>query len=235
MPIVLNDLNDGDVVNAADIEQRIGAVEKYVNGNIAAADFDQTSKWLDTDLIVRPEFYGSPAPRMQGVSADVHYRETPGNIENSVIFYEDISDDWIVIPGLASSFHLAQEATIYVMCSFWTFEVGAHYKTRSPTTVLEDKWVATMKLFINDSEISSTARFLYANTDGTGSSSAAAGTNRLSRKQHSMLYHHTANLAKGTHSVSVRMQIKGDTNSTTRKFGKIFVTRRNLIVNAQYL
>jgi hypothetical protein len=232
MPIILTDFNNGDVVNAPDIEQRLRSVEKFVNGGTSVSDF--ASSWISTDLIVRPEFYGAPAPRMNGVSVDVHHREKPNNIEDAVIFFEDLSDVFIPIPGLAMTFHLPQAARIYVMCTFNTFEVGAHYKSRSPSTYLENKLVSTYRMFIDDSGIQSTDREAYANTDGSGSSSAAAGTDRLSRKQHSMLYHHTSTLAKGTHSVCVKMKINGDTNDT-RKFGKIFVTRRNLIINAQYL
>lgn len=232
MPITLTDFNNGDVVNASDIEQRIDSLEKFVNGRTSVGDF--ASSWISTDLIVRPEFYGAPAPRMHGVSADVHHRDTRNNIENAVIFFEDLSDVFIPIPGLALTFHLPEAARIYIMCSFNTFEVGAHYAARSPSTVFENKLVSTYRMFIDDDGIQSTDREAYANTDGSGSSSAKAKTDRLSRKQHSILYHHTSTLAKGTHSVCVKMKINGDTNDT-RKFGKIFVTRRNLIVNAQYL
>ena len=171
---------------------------------------------------------------MQGVSADVHHRHTPGNIEDSVIFYEDLSDLFIPVPGLALPFHLPEDARIYVMCNFQTFEVGAADKDRSPSTVLEDKLVATYRMFINSNGIQSTDREVYANTDGSGTSVADAVQDTLSRKNHSMLYHHTSTLSAGTHSVCVKMKINGDTN-TTRKFGRIFVTRRNLLVHVQYL
>ena len=233
MPITLTDFNNGDVVKASDVEQRVAAAEDFVNGGTEVGDF--STSWISTDLIVRPEFYGAPAPRMQGVSADVHHRHTPGNIEDSVIFYEDLSDLFIPVPGLALTFHLPEDARIYVMCNFQTFESGAFGKNRSPTTVLEDKLVATYRMFVDSDGIQSTDREVYANTDGTGTASSVnAGTDTLSRKNHSMVYHHTSTLSAGTHSVCVKMKINGDTN-TTRKFGRIFVTRRNLLVHVQYL
>ena len=232
MPISLTDFNNGDTVSASDVEQRIRSMENFLNGGTSQGDFG--TSWIHTDLIVRPEFYGSPAPRAQMVSADSHYRHTMGSIENAVIFYEDLSDEYLPVPGLGVSFHLPEAANIYVMCCFRTFEVGAYGKDRSPTTELEEKLAAYFRLFVNDSGIGSTERTVYANTDGTGSSSANAGTNDLARKNHSMLYHHTSTLSAGTHNVCVKMKINGDTNST-RKFGRIFVTRRNIIVHAQYL
>ena len=233
MPITLTNFTNGGLVTSAEVLDRVVSTENFVNGGTEVGDF--ANSWITTDLIVRPEFYSSPAPRMQGVSADVHHRQKAGNIEDSVVFFEDLSDRFIPVPGLAVTFHLPESARIYVMCNFQTFEIGANLKTRSPETVFESKLVASCRLFVDSTGIQSTDREVYANTDGSGSSGvSAAGQDTLSRKNHSMVYHHTSTLAAGVHNVSVKMRVEGDTDSD-RKFGRIFVTRRNLIVHAQYL
>ena len=116
MPLSLTNFTSGSLITSSDVIDRIASVEDFVNGGTDVNDF--TTSWISTDLIVRPEFYSFPAPRMHGVSADVHHRHKPGNIEDSVVFFEDLSDQFIPVPGLAVTFHLPESARIYVMCNF---------------------------------------------------------------------------------------------------------------------
>lgn len=84
MPLSLTNFTSGSLITSSGVIDRIASVEDFVNGGTDVNDF--TTAWISTDLIVRPEFYSFPAPRMQGVSADVHHRQKAGNIEDSVVF-----------------------------------------------------------------------------------------------------------------------------------------------------
>jgi hypothetical protein len=221
MPLSIPQFNTGDKINASDVKDRLQRLESFLNGKITSSDLQSTLAWVDSDLIVRPEFYASPAPRMQGTTADVHHRRVSNNLVDSVIFFEELSNDYIPIPGLSASFHVADSAQLSVLCSFMTFEIGASDVASSVTG--ETNKVARLRLFVDGTGIRSTQRIVFANNDGR----------KYSRKQHSICYHHTAALSAGNHSVSVRMKVIGDGGSS-RTFKKIHVAARNLVTNIQY-
>ena len=223
MPLTINQFANGDVVTADSVRTRLNQMEKFINGGIAASDLQSASAWVDSDLIVRPEFYGSPAPRMLGVTADVHHRTTGNPLQDSVVFYEDISNDYLVVPGLAASFHVPATASLSVLSCFFTYEIGA--EAAAPSTIAESVEAAKFRLFVDGTARAPTQRSVYANNDGDA----------LSRKQHAICYHHSSTLSPGVHSVSIRMKVLGDSPTTGRTFKKIYVKARNLIINLQYL
>ena len=47
--------------------------------------------WIDPKIIYRPEFYGSPSPRMMAVSGQTHWRETPNNWSKGSVFNVELS------------------------------------------------------------------------------------------------------------------------------------------------
>ena len=75
--------------------------------------------------ILKPEFYGSPAPRMEGVSSQVHHRKTGSSDRDAVVFSPSTTGGaYEAIPGTAARVKIRDKAHIYVMASFYCFELG---------------------------------------------------------------------------------------------------------------
>ena len=109
-----------------------------------------TSGWVDSKLIYRPEFYGSPSPRMMAVSGTTHFREKSNAI---------------------------QDGSIFQVASFYCYEFGG---VASETTVAlpesyghnllyggnkyESRAAAEFRLSVNGANQKSTGRIIYAST-----------------------------------------------------------------------
>ena len=80
--------SSGDDFTAQAIKRRFRALERWVNGNIESDDMRGDTRWAASRHVFKPEFYGSPAPRLEGVSGDVHYRSRPFNLESRYYRHE---------------------------------------------------------------------------------------------------------------------------------------------------
>ena len=86
--------------------------------------------WLDSRLIYRPEFYGSPSPRMIAQTGQTHFRETPNDWSSGACFNHEISGTSpIAVPGTATTLKLRHKAVVNIMCSFYAFEFGGVYES----------------------------------------------------------------------------------------------------------
>ena len=227
MGLSISNFTGGSIITATDVLNRVDEVEKFVNGGIVAADLKSSSPWVDAKHIVKPEFYGSPAPRTHGTTFDAHYRRTSGALQESTLFYEDIStDDWLVIPGLAASFHIPAEAYCQIYATFYLF--GSQGGTYPNSAFMEDFRSAYFALHVNGTVKNSTYRSMWAGTDGF---------QNLAKRQHSIAYAVDGTLARGNHSVSVRIKMQKNSTAsalTLRNWEKVYVTARNLVVHLNY-
>ena len=107
MPNYVQKFASADVITQADFNTRTEDIENYVNGGIEGLDIDKT-KWLDTKHVRSPAFYGSPAPRGEFVSGDVHYRRGARN-EDQFLMWDTISTKFEPIFGLASTIHVTRQ------------------------------------------------------------------------------------------------------------------------------
>ncbi len=80
-PTILAPVASGDVVSAEDIRDRFQELENFVNGGIKQSDLkvgpsftDEEKQIFTTRHIQKPEFYSIANTRVQGVSADIFYR-----------------------------------------------------------------------------------------------------------------------------------------------------------------
>ena len=98
-PTIFSDVSDGDVLEAKDIRDRAKELQRFLNGGIQAHGTSSSTAFVDTQHIVKPEFYGNPSPRMEGVSSDTIYRKRSGNILESYYRHEasgaDEMDDFV--------------------------------------------------------------------------------------------------------------------------------------------
>tara|TARA_R110000803_G_scaffold30008_2_gene67998 strand:+ start:1037 stop:1810 length:774 start_codon:yes stop_codon:yes gene_type:complete len=138
-PSIFTTVSDGDTLDASDIKDRATDLQRFVNGQVWADDLSTTA-FVDTQHIVRPEFYGSPSPRVEGVSSDTIYRKRTGNILDTHYRHEgsgselmpsfespDTSDInlWQPVDGMSATIH-CHEAGVAALClgSFMAFERG---------------------------------------------------------------------------------------------------------------
>ena len=222
MGLSISNFVGGSVITASDLLEKQDDVERFINGGIEATDLKSSSPWVDSKHIVKPEFYGSPAPRTLSTTFDAHYRKTSNAITESALFYEDIStNDWLVIPGLGASFHLPQEAYCQIYANFYVFgaQSGGY-----PSDM--ERWrSAYFSIHVDGVTQDSTYRSHYGAT--------AAGLN-TAKKQHSMAYAVDGVLARGNHSVSVRIKVQKNAAIGTRNWERIYVGARNLVVHLNY-
>ena len=128
MPLSLSHAAASGTINAADIESNIDKLETYVNGGIDATDY--TNNWVEGTHIRPPEFFGSPAPRTEMVSSDIHSRTTGIQNVDAFRLWEDITQDsYIPIPGLAATVHVmppvpGNTVTATILCNWYTREIS---------------------------------------------------------------------------------------------------------------
>jgi hypothetical protein len=133
-----SDLDSSSVLKASHLNDGIDAIQDFLNEGIGIKELkgsvdytggtlDPYTKegWVDSKLIYRPEFYGSPSPRMMAVSGQTHFREVNNSWTNSVCFQADVSGAAITgVPNACTRIKLRHNATVNIMCSFYMFEIG---------------------------------------------------------------------------------------------------------------
>ena len=146
-----------DIVTAEKINTIKSTIEDNLNGKFhgSAGNFPGDTD-LDQTLIsekIRPgNFYGSPAPRGEFVSSDIHHRSSfSRSLPKAHRSWIDISQDWEPIPGLAITCHIAPQVpgnvvNANVMCNFGAREMGG--SALSTATYSENKRFAIFGLWV---------------------------------------------------------------------------------------
>tara|TARA_R110000737_G_scaffold32426_4_gene50889 strand:+ start:176 stop:1051 length:876 start_codon:yes stop_codon:yes gene_type:complete len=168
----------GKTLKAKDLNDGFDAIENFVNEGIGSKEFkdpvDYTGDpsdpfteegFLGSSKIYRPEFYGSPSPRMMAISGQTHFRENPWAWDKSAVFNPNISGEgYISIPGCTSTIKLRHEAIVNIMTSFYCFEWGGTNKiyARKPITGgYENKSAGYVKLSVSGRKKSATTRQIF--------------------------------------------------------------------------
>ena len=119
----------GDTITANEFNKRSEDIETFINGNIEQTDL-YDGQCITTHMIRPQKFFGSPAPRSEGVSGDIHYRRMAGADASQFFMWQDIRmDEYVVVSGLAKTIHVVpqehgQQVFANVMCSFYAREVN---------------------------------------------------------------------------------------------------------------
>jgi hypothetical protein len=188
--------------------------------------------WVDYTLIYGLDFFGSPAPRVEGVSGDTHYRYTSEDWLRAAIFHADDANDpdtYIPIPGLAATVRTPANASakVDVMCNFYMYTVLGN---TSILTVLEGTQIGVVQMFSGTNGLSGTARPVYATAPDT----------IFGRKNFSMIA--GTSIAAGTRNLWVGFQM--DTAPITPQntaaqdepqWKHIFVDVRSMVINVHAL
>ena len=151
---------DGDLVKVDFFNNVYDLLQDFINKGIKVPDISTpTGGWVDVHHIYRPDFYGSPAPRVEGVSGDTHYRETGAGLDKRSIHHatamsgsfpdtgrDGSRDDagWVYVRGLAATFRVDEDNTPFtVMTTFEAFEQGgdAEYIGEASAELEDGDWV----------------------------------------------------------------------------------------------
>jgi len=237
MPIIIPTLTSG-TLTASGVNSIFQKLEDFINGGIDKTDIDTSSKWCTERKIVRPEFYGSPAPRTLLCSSDLHSRYVGNNLYTFVVT-NDITRDYIPIPGLSATIYadLNQDessACLAVVNACWfCFEkeansgnrnsrlAGGSYNRTVDQIESDIAEVASFKLYVNGTEIEGTERYLYINYDG------------FAFKNHSISA--IVSLSRGMNDISVRVKTRADYHAgTTSEKYQILIRERNINIEVIY-
>ena len=198
LPSTFIPFTNNSTVTATSVNSRVEDVEQFINGDIETSDLPITP-WVDSSIIVGPEFYGAPAPRVQLVSSDVHYRRETGGT-NSLFFHYELSTEYIPIPGLNATIHVAipdgyprDNVDVHIRASFFAENSNSVLGVRTAFNANTNSLVtqsAEFSLFANETRLIGTARRVYAKTaadhDMTAQNISMVGVARLGRGIHNL-------------------------------------------------
>ena len=136
----ITDLTGSSVLKADHINDGSDALQNFVNEGIGTEElkssvellgttldktpYDQKG-WLESRQVYRPEFYGSPSPRMMATSGQTHFREVQNDWSSGVVFNTELTGAGpVAVPDTATRIKLKHKATVNIMASFYMFEVG---------------------------------------------------------------------------------------------------------------
>lgn len=182
-----SDLSTSKKLKAEHINDAVESIETFVNQGIGRKELKSASitddplnpyekeGFVDSNLIYRPEFYGSPSPRMMAVSGQTHFRESPYSWPDAALFSHEISgDSWTGISNMCARIKLRHKATVNIMCSYYAFEFGGVNWARTSTSSnkpstgwpqtnhgYESLPAADMRLMVDGNPYSTTQRTVF--------------------------------------------------------------------------
>ena len=247
MPLSIPTLTAGTLTADA-VNDMFTKLEDFLNGGIDKTDIDTGSKWVTEKHVVRPEFYGSPAPRTLLASSDVHVRHVGNNLytfvaTDDIAGYFTVADggDFIPIPGLSATIYadLNQDESsvcraVVNACWFCLekeavgssrnsgLDDGSDAGLTSVQVESDASVVALFALFVNGVEQEATRRKLYWNYDG------------YAFKNHSISDMIT--LERGMNDVSIRVKPMPDSSTSPYDVGfyQVLIRERNMNIEVIY-
>ena len=240
----------GDVIAASDVNTRVQLVEEFVNTDITSFDVAE-NRWMQHHHVPRPEFFGSPAPRVKLMTSDVHFRSLHGGAD-SLLYHEQLcADRWEVIPGLAMTFHVSNthkgkghgenigdgdiqtvrkghKVLATVCCNFFVRPEQHRYEAASFGEAATDfdtpaQRIAVFSLHVNGTAIPGTKRYTYAGT---------SRNSPYSYKNHSIIA--PVELNVGTNDISVRIKLD-PTQYPDGEYRGLYVKARYINTEVYYL
>lgn len=147
------DLESSEKLKASHITDLGTAIRRFVNHGIgqdetrepAPYDLDIRNTynnigWVDSEKIFKPEFYGSPDPRMNAVSGCTHFRETNSDLSNNAVLLHELSGStYTPVPGLCTRIKLPYDAMVYINTSFYAYEIGGIAQAVSRSMMVNDE------------------------------------------------------------------------------------------------
>ena len=186
--------------------------------------------WCTADKFFKPEFFGSPSPRMNGITSQIHHRSKNLDWSKGFIFDASIGGKGISpVPSLNTRIKLPHNAYVTVMASFYAFEFGGLVNHKGTFGIdltddvdldekelrrnygYESAWCANFDLHVNGTRQYGTTRSINVSNVvpywfDKYDSQAANGFLRfpmIGRRQISMI--HADHFSAGIHDLGVRL------------------------------
>lgn len=233
MPVAITTLATGEALTAARLNGIFEEVQNYLNGNIEASDISSTANITERE-IVKPEFYGSPAPRTLLATSDVHYRREL-DYTRTQIYTNQMSTGFVPIPGMSASFYSEKACKGIITATFQAKERLLHPgsaadrldATAALNTLMERQAYAAaeFKAFVNGSAVKGTKRVIYSSQKVP-----ATATEDLAVKNLSICC--MVDLDAGLNDVSIRVKPSPDGSGAGDEFFHIYVAFRQMHVEA---
>tara|TARA_A100001515_G_scaffold37288_1_gene29334 strand:- start:874 stop:1674 length:801 start_codon:yes stop_codon:yes gene_type:complete len=233
MPVSISQLVSGTTITPQSINDVFQQVQDFLNGGIEKSDIVSTGSTLISPReITKPEFYGAPAPRVELVSGDVHYRSREPLTETLVI-HNEMTTRFVPIPGLSASIFVNPESTnekcqAILTATFSAVEGFLNIKSSelqkrnngsgTPSQLdhgvheEEESICAEFAAFVNGTQIPGTLRYLHS----------SFGVDRVTyNNQFDFTYKQVSiscivTLNKGSNNVSIRVKPRPDLDVTFR-------------------
>ena len=225
-------LPDG-VLNAGHLNSRSNKIEKHLNGEIKSADIQE--KEISSSIIKPPKFYGAPAPKVEFVSSDIHYRTTPHETTETFVIWDAVSTNFEPIPGLATTLHVHPQdpekdfVSVNIFTSFYCRDINEDQNKLDPnnTTYFANySTCATFALFYKSQNSN-----VISMVPGTKRKLFQAGKFESRIPSQNMGICGNITLRKGVHHIFVGVQMTDD----KFKGWRVHVFNRNMIVDVHYL
>tara|TARA_A100001515_G_scaffold141770_2_gene139181 strand:+ start:350 stop:1708 length:1359 start_codon:yes stop_codon:yes gene_type:complete len=194
-------------------------MQRILNGGIVTSDIS-TTPWVETYHMKPMRFFGSPAPRVEAISGDIHHRFE----RTTSMLYKGQGEEFMPIHGLATTIHVAppfldRTVTALVRCNFLAEE-----SDNEGSFAAEYKDVCDFGLFVIQGNgvpqfISGSMRNLYQEKDGTN----------IGKKNISIINRVT--LSVGINHVYVGIRFAE--NDSGR--GRAHISRKVFVVDVKYI
>lgn len=233
MPVVITTLAGGEALTATRLNGIFEEVQNYLNGNIEASDISSSANITEREII-KPEFYGSPAPRALLATSDVHYRREL-DYTRTQIYTNQMSTGFVPIPGMSATFYCEKACQAIVTATFKAAErllrCGSAADRNGTVLTLpldleiSDNIAAEFRAFVNGTAIKGTKRVIYSSQD-----TAATAAEDLTAKNLSICC--MVDLSAGLNDVSIRVKPSPDGNGSHDEFFHIYVSYRQMHIEA---
>jgi hypothetical protein len=186
-PTIFRTVSSGEEIVAEDIRDRFSELERFVNGGIQRSDFSPSQENIFSNQhIIKPEFYSIANTRVEGVVADVYYRnvnfssynryirhETSGsyNTDGGAFSQSDLDllpyDAWQPIDGMAATVNVKgdEDVSAFVCGSLYAQATGSDDRYDIKLTVISKNLVGS-KFSDSDSSRTQQAAFNRAIDSG---------------------------------------------------------------------
>ena len=262
MPIdttIFKDVNPNDPVDAEDLRARFNELQRFLNGGInPAVDFSETA-FIATQHIEKPEFYGSPHPRVEAVSSDTVYRQRTDNRldryyrhEQSGSVLAETYDSsttqtklsaWQPIEGMAATVFVRENCSAFVMGNFYSLDQGGSDGFQKLKNLIEGKarQRASYKRCLLAGRLMAETMLFVDNMDGSGPQAIAGSRRRIfsrgegqyNMRRQNQSFTNMISLTKGENKVSYRCvyRLKRRDDSNLKH---LLFDARNFVVDCIY-
>lgn len=236
MGLSLTFVADGTTIDATAVQSYIEQIEYYLNEGIDIADID-AAPWIDSVHVFKPEFYGSPHPRVKAVSGETQFFRKNDSMYTAAAFHYELSRGGAVhIPGLQATLKIPEDnVRVKVLASFAAFEWGgsdvADEGGAAAVTPAANSTVGQIHLYQDEQRLEYTGRRLFpsCSTPGGVNEDSLLGA-LVARKQVCIADY--LEFDKGIHSVGVRIDINTPTvTGASPDWKHVFVLQRSFVTD----